>query len=367
MAEAFPVLIPLLNPNEAEARIVNLPIQDGQQVKTGNLLCVLETTKSAADLPAEKNGYVAGLRFQQGEIAKAGELLCYLAPSPDWIPPQAPAPTSQAGADLPSGLRITQPALALAQREQLDSTSLPIGPLVTKEMVQEALTTQKKPEEPKGPRAALDPTAIAVYGGGGHGKAVIDLLRAIGEHRIVGVIDDSLPKDESVMGVPLLGNGDEALPELYEYGIYLAVNAVGGIGDISSRVKVFECLTRAGFENPTLVHPTAFIEPSATLASGVQVFPHAYVGSEAQVGFGAIVNTGVIVSHDCVLEDYVNLAPGTILAGAVKVGERTLIGMGVTVNLGVEIGAGARIGNGATVKADVPSGGIVRAGGIWPE
>jgi acetyltransferase EpsM len=41
--------------------------------------------------------------------------------------------------------------------------------------------------------------------------------------------------------------------------------------------------------------------------------------------------------------------------------------MGVTVNLNVRIGAGARVGNSATVKADVPDGGIVRAGAVWPE
>jgi len=66
------------------------------------------------------------------------------------------------------------------------------------------------------------------------------------------------------------------------------------------------------------------------------------------------------------LGEYVNLSPGAILAGAVRVGDRALIGMGATINLGVSIGAGARVGNSAVVKSDVPENGIVRAGGIWP-
>jgi acetyltransferase-like isoleucine patch superfamily enzyme len=41
--------------------------------------------------------------------------------------------------------------------------------------------------------------------------------------------------------------------------------------------------------------------------------------------------------------------------------------MGTTINLRVKVGARARIGNGATVKRDVPEGGIVRAGSVWPE
>jgi acetyltransferase EpsM len=43
------------------------------------------------------------------------------------------------------------------------------------------------------------------------------------------------------------------------------------------------------------------------------------------------------------------------------------VGMGVTVNLRVTIGSRARVGNGATIKQDVPEGGIVHAGTIWPE
>jgi sugar O-acyltransferase (sialic acid O-acetyltransferase NeuD family) len=165
--------------------------------------------------------------------------------------------------------------------------------------------------------------------------------------------------------VPVIGRSED-LTRFYQNGYRLMVNAVGGIGDISQRIAVFERGRSAGFSFPTVIHPTAFVEASATLGEGAQVFAHAYVGSDARLGFGVIVNTGAIVSHDCVLGDYVNLSPGAILAGEVRVGEATLIGMGVTVNLQVRIGAHCRIGNGATIKQDVPDRTIVRAGTIWP-
>jgi acetyltransferase-like isoleucine patch superfamily enzyme len=50
----------------------------------------------------------------------------------------------------------------------------------------------------------------------------------------------------------------------------------------------------------------------------------------------------------------------------VTVGEGVQIGLGVTVNLNVTIGDKARIGNSAVIKADVPSGGVVYAGQVWP-
>jgi acetyltransferase EpsM len=204
-----------------------------------------------------------------------------------------------------------------------------------------------------------------VYGGGGHGKALIDVLRLLGSYPIVGVLDDHLPPGELILDVPVLG-GAETLPRLLERGVHLAVNAVGGIGNIAVRIKVFEQLTQAGFICPALVHPSAVVEPSAHLSDGVQIFPHAYVGSSAQINFGAIINTGAIVSHDCLIGDYANLSPGAILAGEVRIGAGVLVGMGVTINLQVKVGRGARLGNSATIKEDVPEGGIVRAGMIWP-
>jgi sugar O-acyltransferase (sialic acid O-acetyltransferase NeuD family) len=205
-----------------------------------------------------------------------------------------------------------------------------------------------------------------IYGGGGHAKALIDLLRALNVYRIAGVLDDNLSAGANLMGVPVLG-GSEALDGLYAQGVRLAVNAVGGISSLAIRIKVFDRLAAAGFACPALVHPRAFVEPSARLAAGVQVFPHAYIGSEAQVGYGCIINSGAIVSHDCSLGEYSNLSPGAILAGEVQVGAGVLVGMGATINLRVRVGAGARIGNSAVVKEDVPEKGIVRAGTGWPE
>ncbi len=360
-----PLTIPLLNPNEPEAMLAELHVQEGQLVTAGDLICTLETTKSTNDLHAEVDGYIAGLHCAEGDTLRAGDVLCYLAENPDWKPAAAPSPGAGAQAAAPpEGVRITTPALALAQAHNLDLSALPVGPLITERMVQELLAERTAPAFVP-PASAFDPTAIIVYGGGGHGKSVVELLRALGGYRVVGVVDDGLPAGEMVLDVPVLGGG-ALLADLYVQGTRLAVNAVGGIGVVAVRVKVFGRLAEAGFACPAVVHPTAFVEPSATLAPGVQVFPHAYIGSDAVVGYGTIVNTGAIVSHDCTLGAYANVSPGAMLAGGVKVEAGALVGMGVTVNLGVTLGEGARMGNGATVKSDVPAGGVVRAGSVWP-
>lgn len=363
------MVIPLLNPNEPEALIASIQVANGQFIAAGDVLCTLETTKSTAELVAEQAGYVAGLKWQAGQVARASELFCYLASDSDWTPPAPAAPPASPSidpdkADLPSGLRITQPALALARQHQLDLAGLPQDRLITEKIVRSFLTSPAS-EVGSPMENSFDPAAIIIYGGGGHGKSLIDLLRQLHIYRILGIVDDGIPAGTQILGLPVLG-GAEILAGLYQQGVRLAVNAVGGIGNIQVRLQVFENLRQAGLACPAVVHPTAHVEPSATLASGVQVFAQAYVGSAAQVGFGAIINTGAILSHDCVIGEVANISPGAILAGEVEVGRAALVGMGATLNLRVKVGAWARIGNGATVKEDVPEKGVVRAGTAWP-
>jgi acetyltransferase EpsM len=364
-----PVIMPLLNPNEPEARLVALPISKGQFVNEDDVLCTLETTKSTADIVAETSGYVIGLRFTVGQVVRAGECLCYLAASPDQEVPIS-SPTLQAAsvaveANHPPGLRITRPALTLARQSEIDLNQLPVGPLVTENTIRQMIDQPAQSASALSLDDEYSPSDVLIYGGGGHAKMLIDLLRAAGGYRIAGILDDYLPVGQQVMGIKVLGSS-HLLPELHRRGLRQALNAVGGIGDITIRILIGELLARSNYTFPVVVHPAAHLEPGAELAPGSQIFAHAYVGSEAYIGPHSIVNTGAIVSHDCHLEAYSILSPGAILAGEVHVGEGTLIGMGVTVNLRVSIGSHARLGNSATIKADVPASTRVRAGTIWP-
>ena len=365
MPTARAVTIPLINPNEPEALLASIYIHEGQCVAAGDRLCTLETTKATLELASEQAGYIIGLRYSSGQTVNAGDCLCYLSDEPGWSPEEPDRGVEISVESIPEGLRISQPALAMARSQGLDLRKLPRGPLITESTLQELLV----PVRPQGytpPTAAFDPTAILVYGGGGHGKTLIELLNRLGTYRVIGVVDDGLPAGQLVLGMPVLG-GSEVLDEFYSKGVRLALNAVGGIGNLGIRINVFHKLAQSGYTCPAIAHPSAVIESSARLSPGVQIFTHAYIGSQAFIGYGAIINTGVIISHDCVLGDYVNISPAAVLAGGVQVGAGSLIGMGVTVNLQVKIGNGARIGNGATIKSDVPEGGVVHAGAVWPE
>jgi len=83
MEKLIPIKIPLLNPNEPEALLASLEVQDGAPVKAGDVLALIETTKSTGEITAEADGYLVGIRFREGETLNAGEVLAYIGDTPD--------------------------------------------------------------------------------------------------------------------------------------------------------------------------------------------------------------------------------------------------------------------------------------------
>jgi len=356
MADPVVVEVPLVNPNEPDALVVDVALPEGGHVSAGDVLCSLETSKSVEDVYAEVSGYVFGLAAKLGSTVTAGNVLCYLSEDPQWTPPADD--DGEQGDDIPEDLRITEPALAVARELGLDLSTLPVGVLITERHVREASDVGRVEAPP------ADPSSVIVFGAGGHGKTLIELIREAGQLELVGVVDDRLARGSDVLGIPVLGNRDD-LASIRRDGIGLAANAIGGISNMASRVEVSQALAARGFVLPALVHPTAFVEASASIGEGAQILAHSYVGSDAIVGKGVIVNTGAVVSHDCVLDDHVNLSPGCLLAGEITVGEATLLGMGVTTYLGIDIGANVRVGNGAIITASVPDGRRIATGSVW--
>jgi acetyltransferase EpsM len=362
MNDYIRMLMPQINPNEIEAVVTSVNVTEGQKVRKGDLIATVESTKATADLLAEMAGYVMGLRVKKGAKISVGEIVCYITREQNVKIEGLSLPIPEAAREQAlAHVRITHPALEYAKMNKIDLDALPAGQLITLEIIR---AFRKKPATIKLPEAVGD-TSLIIYGGGGHGKSLIELIRAEGKFEIAGVVDDGQITGGKLLGVPWLG-GQEVLAAIRQKGIRKAVNAVGGISSIQMRIDVFERLIAADFTFPAIIHPSAVLEDSCAIKEGSQIFPLAYVGSSVKVGFGCIINTGVILSHDCAIEDYVNISPGAILAGSVRVGRGTLIGMGVTINLDVQIGTKVRIGNSATVKTDVPDGTVVHAGSVWP-
>src|ERR1700693_5085931 len=103
---------------------------------------------------------------------------------------------------------------------------------------------------------------VFVYGAGGHGKVVADILICNGETEFVGFVDD---RDElvgtTVMGFPVVGNGEWLREEASNSRFAIAI----GTGESRIRQLLAARCFRWGIEILTLIHPAATVSRAAPL------------------------------------------------------------------------------------------------------
>jgi UDP-perosamine 4-acetyltransferase len=192
---------------------------------------------------------------------------------------------------------------------------------------------------------------VVLIGAGGHGRVVLDILRAQGVHRPVGFLDaDPQLTGETVDGVPVLGQIN-LLPKLKAQKVK---GAIVSIGDNRPRLSYAQKVRGCELELVNAIHPSSSISKSAKLGVNVVVCAGAVISTGAQVADGVIVNTSAVVDHECEIATGAHICPAAALAGRVRVGEEAFLGIGCKIIQCLRIGNRAIIGAGAVVLSDVP-------------
>jgi sugar O-acyltransferase (sialic acid O-acetyltransferase NeuD family) len=184
---------------------------------------------------------------------------------------------------------------------------------------------------------------VLVIGAGGHGKVVVSTLLAAG--RIVDAIvdDDESLQDSVILGVRVVG-GSDCIPK------YADLDAIIAIG--SNMIRRLEA-EKLNLNWTTAVHPSATVHPSVTLGLGTVVFAGAVVQPGSRIGEHTIINTAASVDHDCVIGDFVHIAPGVHLGGAVRIENGVFAGIGADVLPNRTVGQWAVLGAGSVAIRNV--------------
>lgn len=148
---------------------------------------------------------------------------------------------------------------------------------------------------------------LLIIGAGGHGKVVAEIAVDCGFEKI-DFLDDN--NSNAVGNISDL----EKFVGQYEY-------AFVGIGNNRLRGELIGKLESCGYQNPVLIHPTAYVSRTAKIEKGVVVEPKAIVNANTRVDKGCIISVGAIVDHDVVVEQCCHINAGAIVkAGEVKFG-----------------------------------------------
>lgn len=188
-----------------------------------------------------------------------------------------------------------------------------------------------------------------IFGSGGHGKVVLDILLESGVD-VEGFIDEDTSKHgKKINGISVLGG--------WEYvqnnkGVRIAL----GVGNNKARESIFNRAKQLGAEVVNAIHPSALICRNVKIGSGAVLMPGAVINTNTVIEDGVCVNTKASVDHDCVLKRFCQIWPGATLAGTVEVGEYSYVGTGASVIQNLKIGRDVMVGCGAAVIKNIPDG-----------
>lgn len=147
---------------------------------------------------------------------------------------------------------------------------------------------------------------LLLLGAGQYGKVAKEIAEAMGQFDRIAFLDD---------------NSSAAIGKLSDF--YKCTNdfdsAVAAIGNAETRLKLIEQLIGAGYDVPVLIHPRAYVAPSAEIGRGSFIEPMAVVHTEVAIGVGCIISAGTIINHNAVVGEGCHLNCGTIVGARANV------------------------------------------------
>jgi sugar O-acyltransferase (sialic acid O-acetyltransferase NeuD family) len=169
---------------------------------------------------------------------------------------------------------------------------------------------------------------ILLVGGGGHCKAVIDVIEQEGKYQIAGIIDKQELLGTRVLGYEVIGCDDDLERLSLEYSFALVT--VGHIYSNAIRVKLFNHLKGLGYTLPTIISPLSYVSRHVSIEEGTIVMHHALVNVNAEIGYNCIINTKALVEHDVRVENHCHISTATVINGGCTVKAHSFVGSHTT-------------------------------------
>jgi acetyltransferase-like isoleucine patch superfamily enzyme len=358
-----PVLVPTTDVNSETALLVTWHVGDRSEVKAGQVIAEIETSKAIIDVPVPEAGVLLRAAGEGAEVQLA-EPIGYLFADVVALEAYAEAEQRRYAEAARSTRRVTAPARRRAGELGVDLASISGEALITVAMVESAaaVTTTAMIEmielpEPSPGTAGLP--RIALVGAGLGATQVIDILQAAKSGTAVAIFDDDASRwAGEVMGVPVVG-GFKRLVALFSEGAFDA--AIITIStSVPARVRLREALAASGIPLANAIHPTARIADGVTFGTGNVVCAFCNFNVGTVVGDNNVLSAYNSYDHHNRLGSDISTGPACVTSGLVVLGDRVRLGTGIFIEPDVKLGDDVQVASGSVIVTSVPSGHVVK-------
>jgi len=193
------------------------------------------------------------------------------------------------------------------------------------------------------------PKPIVIYGAGGFGREVLQIVRDINRLTpetwdVLGfIVDAGYATHISVQGLPVLGD-IEWLQQNKNVSVVIAVASASARRNISARITSI-----CGNSFATIIHPRAWLGDDVQVGCGTIICAGALITTDIKIGEHVQINIGSTIGHDAVLHDFVTLNPSVNISGNVRLCQGVEVGTGSIIIPYAHVGSWSIIGAGSTV------------------
>ena len=398
MLDATPIVVPLENVNDPSVKLLHWLVKSGDEVREGQLVAEMETSKAVVELAAPVAGKIT-MRATAGEDLAVGAVIGYIGGSsngtvhgsivttmPQKTASLPPAVPGHAASPV-SGVRFSKKALALMQRRELPAAAFDLFAMVREQDVLDYLTgasVLRKPQT-KLPFALQDVPL--------HGVTLPAGLGDTSQGNLEPEFLDFLRKNTQSFATL---SSEEKCREYRSHGASIGANVVlgaetaivsprivlgdgveiGNGGSIHCREAFIAgrlCSIRAGLHvRGGLVHfgENVYAGARIQIGGGGHADPWSLlcVGDNTFLGDDLFINVcravvigsevfltqrAILVTHNIghsILEGYENCFEPVVLE------DKSQVGMGSTLYAGVRIGRSAIVASNSYVISSIPEG-----------
>ena len=156
---------------------------------------------------------------------------------------------------------------------------------------------------------------LLILGAGQYGQVAKEIAEAMGCFDKIDFLDDG---KECAIGK--LSDYKEFVNS-YSY-------AIVAIGNPKLRIDWITLLEKAGCKIAILVHPKAYVSPSAQIMKGSIIESMAVVNTECLISAGCIISAGAVVNHNSICSDGVHIDCNATVPGNSNVPMKTKVNCG---------------------------------------
>jgi len=126
-------------------------------------------------------------------------------------------------------------------------------------------------------------------------------------------------------------------------GKFDEVHYLISMADLELRYKCQEFAEKHEMIPYSLIHPTAVIEPSATIGAGCYIGQYAVISINVIIGDHCIIHIHTSIGHDSTIGDHSVILPGARIGGNAHLETEVLIGSNAFVHQEKHIGKGCQV------------------------